>query len=424
MLPKYYQDKIYPIDTQCCSEYCYFCQEKDEITLLMADQETMNNFISLSNLVKKNAYKGYEFDDFLGSKFLSTMSFGNLFIKRVFVQVGKFLPVNIRPFIGIRKLESTKANAFFAKGYLYAFKASSYEKWLQEAVRLLNWLLESYSTGYSGLAWGNAFDFASRGGFYKKGLPTIVWTSHINNTFYLAYKETRFDRYKDAVISSTDFISKDLERYEDNNGTCLAYAPGLLSLVHNSNLLGAAALLRAWTLDNDREKYNLAQKAFSWSIGHMNTDGSWYYGIGKKYRWIDNFHTAYVLDCLVEGHLIGGEVMVPWQVIDLTFKFWRKNFFLEDGTPKYYHNKKYPIDVQCAAQAIESFAKYSEINQSALSDAYKVYKWTIKHQRKRNGGFIFQKRRFYTNKLESIHWGQSTMLLALGILSYYLSEGR
>ena len=372
--------------------------------------------------MKKNEYKGYEFDDFLGSKFLSALSFDNLFIRRGFVQVGKFLPVNIRPFIGIRKIESTKANGFFAKGYLYAFKASGYEKWLQEALRLLDWLLENYSSGYSGLAWGNAFDYASRGGFFKERLPTVVWTSHINNAFYLAYKETRFDRYEEAVISSAGFISKHLERYEDNNGICLAYAPGILNLVHNSNLLGAVALLRAWTLDDDREKYKLAERAFSWSLSHMNRDGSWYYGIGKKYRWIDNFHTAYVLDCLVEGHDIGGEDMVPGRVIDLTLKFWSKKFFLEDGTPKYYHNKKYPIDSQCAAQAIESFAKYSEIDKSLLDDAYKVYKWTIKHLRKKNGGFIFQKHRAYTNKLESIHWGHSTMLSAMGTLLYYLSK--
>ena len=92
----------------------------------------------------------------------------------------------------------------------------------------------------------------SRGGFLEKGLPTVVWTSHINNAFYLGHKETKLDRYSDAVISSADFISEDLEKYGDNNGTCLAYAPGLTCLIHSANLLGAGALLRTWMLDNNR----------------------------------------------------------------------------------------------------------------------------------------------------------------------------
>lgn len=94
----------------------------------------MNSFISLANLVKKSGYRGYESDGLLGSKFLSAISFCSLFIERVFVQTGKLLPLNIRPLIGIGKLESAKANGFFAKGYLYAFKASNYGKFCRKSL--------------------------------------------------------------------------------------------------------------------------------------------------------------------------------------------------------------------------------------------------------------------------------------------------
>jgi len=381
----------------------------------------ISNFTALSKHIEKREYKGYEFDDLLGSKLLNALSFNNLLIQRIFVQIGKFLPINIRPILGVQMLPSTKANGFFAKGYLYMFKVTQDELWLHKAVNLLDWLLTNYSLGYSGLAWGNSFDFASRGGFFKKGLPTVVWTSHINNTFYIAYKETGLTKYRNAVVSSANFIINDLERHEDENGICIAYAPGRLNLIHNSNLLGAIALLRAWELDRDNGKFEIARKMFSWSISQMNKDGSWYYGVSKKYKWIDNFHTAYVLDCLVEGYNITNGIIFDWDVVDKTFKFWRDNFFLEDGTPKYYHDRKYPLDIQCAAQAIESFAKYSVVDKEALMYAIKVYRWTVRNMKK-NGAFIFQKWRFFTNKLESIHWGQSTMLSAMGVLLYYIKK--
>ena len=30
---------------------------------------------------------------------------------------------------------------------------------------------------------------------------------------------------------------------------------------------------------------------------HQRPDGSWYYGEQENMHWVDNFHTAYVLDC-------------------------------------------------------------------------------------------------------------------------------
>jgi hypothetical protein len=37
---------------------------------------------------------------------------------------------------------------------------------------------------------------------------------------------------------------------------------------------------------------------------------------------------------------------------------------------------------------------------------------------KKNGAFRYQIRRFWKNNLEAIHWGQSTMLAALGAYLY------
>ena len=42
-------------------------------------------------------------------------------------------------------------------------------------------------------------------------------------------------------------------------------------------------------------------------------------------------------------------------------EFYKENFFEENGRPKYYHNRAYPIDSQCAAQAIDTLANFSDI---------------------------------------------------------------
>ena len=255
-----------------------------------------------------------------------------------------------------------------------------------------------------------------------KGLPTIVWTSHISESFDLAYSVLKQESYKNTVLKSACFIQENLGRFEDETGVCLGYTPGGSSIIHNSNLLGAVALLRAWKYTHNNAYFDLARKAINWSCSRINSDGSWYYGDDMKYKWIDNFHTAYNLDSLVAAQDIGGRDLVKQDVIDATYKFWIENFFLEDGTPKYYHNESYPIDIQCASQALESLAKYSERDQKAIHFALKVADWTIDHMQKGNGAFLFRKGRIFNNGLESIHWGQSTMLSALGCLLWYLKK--
>ncbi|MCP4371486.1 MAG: hypothetical protein GY797_25705 [Deltaproteobacteria bacterium] len=382
-----------------------------------------NSFQSLHGYLRYNNFKGYEFDDILGSKVVKLLTFGNLFLERVAIQVGRRSVINLRRVLGVKKLYSSKAFGFFAKGYLYHYLVTQDKTYLNLVKEHLSWLENNFCKEYSGMSWGNSFDFASRGGVIPKGTPTIVWTAHISESFDHAYSVLKQESYKNTVLDAALFIQESLGRNEDETGVCLAYGPNESGgVIHNSNLLGAVALLRAWKYTQNKDCFDLARKAINWSCARINSDGSWYYGDDEKYKWIDNFHTAYNLDSLVAAQDIGGEGLVNQEMIDATYKFWIDNFFLEDGTPKYYCNETYPLDIQCASQAIESLAKYSERDQEAIHLALKVANWTIGHMQKKNGAFRFRKGRIFNNGLESIHWGQSTMLSALGCLLYYLKK--
>jgi hypothetical protein len=300
------------------------------------------------------------------------------------------------------------------------YLATHVAEYLDLARRQLAWLEENHSRGFAGMCWGNAFDFASRGGFMPKSWPTIVWTAHIAEAFDLAYSVTGIASYKNAVLSAGRFVKDSVARLEDRTGICLGYGPGAMTPIHNSSLLGAVALLRAWRQGADGSYRDLAKRAIDWSCARMNPDGSWFYGEGEKYRWIDNFHTAYNLDCLVAAQDLAGRVVVDQGVIDKTYRFWIRRFFLKDGRPKYYHNRQYPVDIQCASQAVESLAKYAERDPQALDHSLRVASWTIGHMQKRNGAFLLRRGRYLVNGLESIHWGQATTLSALGHLLWRL----
>src|SRR5687767_6769619 len=69
--------------------------------------------------VEARAYKGYDPGDGLTS-YLRPLALGNLFAERVLQQAIWKFPVNLRPILGIRPLESTKGRGFMAWGYILA----------------------------------------------------------------------------------------------------------------------------------------------------------------------------------------------------------------------------------------------------------------------------------------------------------------
>lgn len=376
--------------------------------------EAMAAAVELHGWAEAASYRGWEFDDLLASPLVRRLTLGRPFLKRVWIQVGARLPWNPRPLLGVPELPSTKASGYFARGYLELYRATGDGAWLRAANGRLSWLLQTGSSGHPGLGWGNHFDYASRGGFYPRGLPTVVWTGQIAEAFDLSYAIQEMPAHRDAVVQAGTFVLEALDRSADDTGFCFGYAPGIMNRVHNSNLLGAATLLRRYRHTGEAACLAAAERSIRWSLHRQRDDGGWPYGEGRRYRWIDNFHTAYVLESLKLAHDIAGDDVCPWPAVQGSYDYWVDSFFLPDGTPKFYHHRVYPLDIQCAAQAIETLSRLSAVFPSAGPLADQVLGWTLATMRRPDGAFRFRRARLGTNELASIHWGQATMMSALG----------
>jgi len=97
-------------------------------------------------------------------------------------------------------------------------------------------------------------------------------------------------------------------------------------------------------------------------------------------------------------------------------RYFRNVFFEPDGKPRYYHNKTYPVDIQCASQAIETLAFCSDDEPSCLELSRKVAGWTIDNMQHQTGYFYFRQYPIIKAKTPYIHWGQATMFKALASL--------
>ncbi|MEE9371939.1 MAG: hypothetical protein V3V00_02700 [Saprospiraceae bacterium] len=374
----------------------------------------MDSINRVNQWLQAHNYEGYDPFDGLNSN-LSFLTFQIPFLRQVFIQAVKRLPLNIRPLIGISPQKSSKGIAYIIRGDLLLYKSTGDESYFVRAKNLLDWLERNHCNGYSGYCWGNHFDYQTRGYFLKKNNPTLVWTALTGRSFVEAFEITGLEKYLNIVDSTCNFIINDLPKVQEKDSLCISYIKNTINLVHNANLLGAAMLAQGYKLTHNDDYKNIAKMAVQYSLNHQREDGSWFYGQEKKYHWIDNWHTAYNLDALKIYEEYTGDTEYSSQ-IKKGLKFYVNNFFLPDGTPKYYFNSVYPIDIQCASQSIDTLVFFKKYNQNYVELAYKVSKWTIANFQDRDGHFYLWKNKYFTNKTPTLHWAQATMYHALANL--------
>jgi len=316
---------------------------------------------------------------------------------------------------------------FVARGFIRLHQATGEKAWRDKAEMALEWLIQHRSPGYSGACWGNHFDYQSRSFYLPKDAPTVVWTALIGHAFLDAYEHFKVEKYLQIAVSACEHILLDLEIFPDGDGVCIGYIPARVPAknkqVHNANTLGGSLLARVYPFTRNESFRQLAQKAMLYTAKHQRKDFSWYYGEAENLHWVDNFHTAYVLDCFkhyeegarddrFRNNLTGG------------YQYWKRTFFLPDGTPRYYDHKTLPIDIQCCSQAIDTLVFFSDRDPEGLPLALKIAKWTIEHMQDRSGYFYYRRfSRWLVNKTPTLHWGQATMLSALaGLYKSMMTE--
>jgi hypothetical protein len=98
-------------------------------------------------------------------------------------------------------------------------------------------------------------------------------------------------------------------------------------------------------------------------------------------------------------------------------EFYKNNFFEDNGRPKYYHDRAYPIDSQCAAQAIDTLTNFGEFDIESLKLAQKVAIWTIENMTDKIGFFYYRQYPIGIKaKCPMLHWAQATNYKALTFL--------
>ena len=372
----------------------------------------------LWNYCHSHDFAGYDPYDGLNSQlFQSTPVMNSRFARLLWTQFFKRSPVNFRKLAGVPRESNAKGTALFALAALADYRRTRTREAEIKARELLDDLIGMSLKGFKGACWGYNFDWQSRSFFAPKGTPTIVPTAFAARALCEAAEVIDAAAYLPYARTVCDFILNDLNRSEESSDeVCFSYSPLDHTRVFNASLMAAEVLGTVGSMLKEAGLCELAVRAARYISRRQRADGSWAYGADGHQAWSDNFHTAFLLTSLSRLIERCGPRDEPEPAMARGYEFWKERFFLSNGWPKYYPNELYPADVHSCAAAIVALVELRGRFPATLDLAEQIATWAIENLRSPHGFFYYQRKRFYTNRIEYMRWSQAWMSYALARL--------
>ena len=393
-------------------------------------QKVIDSFRLLREYCEREGFKGWDPYDGLNSKVFQALPFlkKSALCRLVVIQGFKRSPINLRRIAIVPKEYNAKGIGLFLSGYCNLYNAvkanpklanslGSADSLKSQINELAKLLISLQSNGYSGACWGYNFDWQARRLFlFPKFTPTVVATNFCATALMESFEITGEKKYLEIALSAANFIINDLHRSNYKDGFLFSYSPLQGNdTVFNASLLGSRLLSFCYKYTGNEEYRNLAEQSIKACCAGQKENGAWVYGMLPVQSWVDSFHTGYNLDALIAYQEQTADNKYN-KYIEKGFEYYIQNFFEADGTPKYYDNRTYPIDIHCPGQLLVTLARLHK-TEEYKDIAEKVINWTIRNMQDKKGYFYYQLKPGVSSKISYMRWSNAFMFNAL---SHYI----
>jgi hypothetical protein len=389
------------------------------IGLPASDRRTYDDVVKTTRALlaycEKCDWAGHDPYDALNSELFKALPLLNSRVPRLaLTQLLKRSPVDVRKLLQIPKTQNAKGIALCLSALLKLHRIGLVDRrdLIWEMIKRLE-ILRSSGTAYC--CWGYSFPWQGRRLLVPAGFPNLVCTTFVANALLDAYEYLQDERCLKMAVNAAEYIVNELY-WTDGDDIGFSYPlPSLRGECHNANLLAAALLCRVYAHKRTDQFLDIGLRMARRTVQKQRPDGSWFYGEAPSQRWIDNFHTGYNLGALDSiARYVGTEEFTT--AVQRGFEFYRSHFFREDGAPKYFHNRAYPIDIHCVAQSILTLLTFRKFGADDSRQACAVFNWARKRMWDESGFFYYRVLRLYTIRTSYMRWSQGWMLLALSTL--------
>ena len=227
------------------------------------------------------------------------------------------------------------ADAHYAMGFARLYRHTGNVYHLDRARHFLEVLLRTSCQGRSGYGWGYPFDWVTVDGTIPAGTPLITTLPYVYEAFASVYKIDHQLRWLQVMRSIASHAAADYANHPTAAGESASYSP--LSWdrgqVVNASAYRAFLLTRAGR-DLHRSDYaEAAEPNLRFVLAAQNADGSWPYATDGRRRFVDHFHTCFVLKSLIKIEAITGSESCA-HAIRTGLRYYEQSLFDSDGWPR------------------------------------------------------------------------------------------
>ena len=376
--------------------------------------------VLMDTLQKADAagYSGYSKFDGLMSELTRAFSFGWWPLRLAWTQLVMRFPINLRPFLLIRKGINPEAMALFARANLNCVEIGMQGPFAERARHCLDWLLlHDASAGgtYHGKSWGYNHPWQSPGFYQAPNFPNCYVTCIAAGALIHGYQVLKTGKYLAAARSAVDFILRDLPVFHENDEEkCIAYLPVMRTQLQviNINALAGATMARVGSITDENHLLEQAAKLMTFVAHSQTSYDAWYYTLEPQQSLVDhdNYHTGMILDALLTYEKATGDLSYR-QSYDRGLAYYGRNLFMPDGAPKWTSSHIWPKDVHGSSQGVLTFSLAGD-----LTMASRIASWALIHFYKGDGDFSYQRNRFFIKRFTLLHWCNGWMARGLAAL--------
>ena len=205
-----------------------------------------------------------------------------------------------------------------------------------------------------------------------KGVPSVVWTSLIGHAFLDAYEHFENERYLKVAVSACEHILRDLATHSPTaNSLHQLYSRTKHIRFTTPIRLGASLLARTYSHTGNESYRALAQKAIQYTAKYQTSRFILVLRRSANLHWVDNFHTAYVLDCFKHYVESTGDDRFEKNCIE-RIRILEEDVLSCRRNATILRPQNLPLDIQCCSQAIDTLVFFNDRDPESLPLALKV----------------------------------------------------
>ena len=329
--------------------------------------------------------------------------------RRLVTQAVKRSPFPLQPLLGVEPQDDayTLGHALLAAARMS--EAGTLHSATESCAGVLARLREAARREGDALAWGYHFPVHTRFFSYAPPTPNLIVTAFVSKGLAAVTRAGLAD-CREELRGAAAFVLQCLPRTVDASGQCFGYVPGEPAAVHNANMLAALLLCDAAQVCGEEHWVDEAVACARFTVARQAEDGSWPYSEESCGRWVDGFHTGFVLEGLARVvHATDDAGLEP--ALRRGVRYYVAQLFGPDGEPKYYPHRAHPLDALSAAQGVETL--HVALRDGAAHAVPGQLDWIRRHLLRTDGRVAYQVHRGWTDWREFPRWSSAPLMSAL-----------